>query len=359
MRKIVCPALLLLAFAITALGQNYTIQTFAGGGVPQNIQAASASLGPVTGIATDSSGNVYIALQAYSVVVRMDVTGALTLVAGTGKPGFSGDGGPATSAQLNSPWGLAIDTAGNLYIADSGNNRIRKVSNGVITTIPVNLTGASLSNPTGVAVDSSGNLYVAAAGNNLILKVSGGVTVPIAGTGTAGFNATSGPATSVQLNSPWGVAVDAAGNFYIADYGNNAVWQLTNGILTALFQFPGPIGITSNAGGDLYITSFSGQFVALSPTNGNGRDYCGKSGSGLYRRWQLGDQCRIGRPRSGCARPLREHLCHGLLQQRRPQNRGRHYHHCGGWPARIHRQQWARFQRSFAGSHLHRDRAFR
>ena len=128
MRKVVCPAPVFLAFAITALGQNYTIQTFAGGGVPQNIQAASASLGRVTGIAADSSGNVYIALQSYSVVVRMDVTGALTLVAGIGKPGFSGDNGAAANAQLNSPWGLAIDTAGNLYIADSGNNRIRKDS---------------------------------------------------------------------------------------------------------------------------------------------------------------------------------------------------------------------------------------
>src|SRR5579872_3039283 len=144
MKKIVCPMLLAVAFAAAALGQNYTIQTFAGGGVPQNIAAVSASLGTVTGIAADSAGNVYIALPTYSAVVKMDATGTLTLVAGNGKPGFSGDNGPATSAQLNlsvSPaiagifqtpvpgGGLAVDSAGNLYIADSGNNRVRKVSN--------------------------------------------------------------------------------------------------------------------------------------------------------------------------------------------------------------------------------------
>ncbi len=277
MKKIVCPMLLVVAFATAALGQNYTIQTFAGGGVPQNIAATSASLGLVTGVAADSIGNIYIALQSYSVIVRMDTTGALTLVAGTGKPGFSGDNGPATSAQLNlnvAPaveaaicgcllpgGGIALDSAGNLYIADSGNNRIRKVSNGVITTVPVNISGASLTNPTGVAVDSSGNLYVAAAGNNLVLKVSGGVTVPVAGTGTAGLNAYSGVATSVQLNSPWSVAVDAAGNIYIADSVNGLIRQVTNGQLSTLSQFPAPLGITSDADGNLYISSYNSQYV--------------------------------------------------------------------------------------------------
>src|SRR5579871_5935834 len=227
MKKIVCPMLLVVAFAAAALGQNYTIQTFAGGGVPQNIAAVSASLGAVTGIATDSVGNVYIALPNYSAVVKMDVTGNLTLVAGNGKPGFSCDNGPATSAQLNlnvAPaiaglcqcpipgGGLAVDAAGNLYIADSGNNRVRKVSNGVITTVAGNTV--SLSSPTGVAVDSSGNLYIADIGNQVVRKVSGSVTVTVAGTGTAGSAGDTGPATSAQLNYPTGVAVSASGNIY-------------------------------------------------------------------------------------------------------------------------------------------------
>jgi len=256
MRKIVCPVLLVFAFAGVGYGQNYTIQSFAGGGVPQNIAAVSASLGAVTGIATDVSGNVYIALPTYSAVVKMDITGALTLVAGNGKPGFSGDNGPALSAQLSFPWGLALDAAGNLYLADSGNNRIRKISNGIITTVAGAPGGAQLSNPTGVAVDSSGNLYVADSGNNVVRKVSGAVTITVAGTGSPGFNAFTGPATSVQLNSPWGVAVDAAGSLYIADFGNDSIRKVVNGALTTLESDQGlaPTGVTLDAGGNLFFT---------------------------------------------------------------------------------------------------------
>ena len=136
MQKIVAPVILALLSFRAAFSQNYTIQTFAGGGVPQNVVGTSARLGSVSGVATDTAGNVYIALTSYSAVVRMDATThVLALVAGTGLPGYSGDNGPAASAQLNKPSGVALDAAGNLYIADAGNNRIRKVSNGVITTV--------------------------------------------------------------------------------------------------------------------------------------------------------------------------------------------------------------------------------
>ena len=283
MRKIVCPALVLLAFAITAPGQNYTIQTLAGGGVPQNIAAVSASLGAVTGIATDSTGNVYIALPTYSAVVKMDVTGALTLVAGSGKPGFSGDNGPATSAQLNlnvSPaiagicqcpipgGGLAVDSSGNLYIADSGNNRIRKVSNGIITTVAGN--AVQLSSPTGVAVDPSGNLYIADTGNQVVRKVSGSVTVTVAGTGTAGSLGNGGPATGAQLNFPTGVAVSAAGNLYIADFGNDALRLVSSGLMTAPVFLSGlePTAVTVDPSGNVFFT-VGGFAVAELPLSGN------------------------------------------------------------------------------------------
>src|ERR1700693_305214 len=113
MRKIVGPVILALLLSRAAFSQNYTIQTFAGGGVPQGVQAQYASLGSVTGVATDAAGDVFIALTSYSAVLRMAATPhVLTLVAGTGTPGYSGDNGPAASAQLNKPTGMAVDSAG-------------------------------------------------------------------------------------------------------------------------------------------------------------------------------------------------------------------------------------------------------
>ena len=193
-------------------------------------------------------------------------TQALTLVAGTGTPGFSGDGGLAASAQLNKPSGMAVDSAGNLYIADSGNNRIRKVSNGAITTVSGGGAGAQLSNPTGVAVDTSGNLYIADSGNNVVRKVSGGVTVTVAGTGTAGAFGDGGPATSAQLNSPEGVAVDTQGNLYIADYGNDAVVEVAGGILTTVYYDQGssPVAVAVDGAGNLFFVAYGSNFFGFS-----------------------------------------------------------------------------------------------
>ncbi len=152
-------------------------------------------------------------------------------MAGNGSFRFSGDGGPATSASLTRPFGVAVDAAGNLYIADAGNNRIRKVSpSGIITTVAGNgtpgfsgdggsSTGASLNSPLGVAVDAAGNLYIADGSNNRIRKVSpSGVITTAAGGGSVLGD--GGPATSASLANPSGVAVDGAGNLYIADTFN-------------------------------------------------------------------------------------------------------------------------------------------
>jgi hypothetical protein len=184
----------------------------------------------------DSAGNLYIA-DTNNNRIRMVSNGVITAVAGNGGFGYSGDNGPATYAALNHPQGVAVDSAGNLYIAD-GNNCIRKVSNGVITTVAGSgtrgfsgdngpATNAQLADPTGVAVDSAGNLYIGDFGNSRIRKVAGGVITTVAGNGTEGFSGDNGPGTSAELYGPFGVAVDSAGNLFIADFNNNRIRVLT------------------------------------------------------------------------------------------------------------------------------------
>ena len=231
--------LLTTILCCSAWGQTYTIATFAGGGLPVNIPGTSASLGydVPQSIAADRAGNVFFVDQ--DSVLRLDATtGVLPLVAGNGTAGFSGDNGPAANAQLANPGGIAVDSAGNLYIADGYNYRIRKVSNGVITTVAGNgtpgfsgdngpATSAQLNGPAGVAVDSAGNLYIADGGNNRIRKVSNGVITTVAGNGTLGYSGDNGPATSAQLARPVAVAVGSAGNVYVVDGLDDGIRILT------------------------------------------------------------------------------------------------------------------------------------
>ena len=188
-------------------------------------------------MAVDGAGNLYIADSGNNRIRKVDATGTITTIAGTGEYGFSGDGGPAVQAALYYPAGVAVDGAGNLFIADSGNNRIRRVdATGTITTIAgtgeYGFSGdsgpavqAALDYPRGVAVDGAGNLYIADTVNDRIRKVdSAGVITTVAGTGDYGDD---GPAVQAQLNGPRGVAVDGAGNLYIADTDNFLVRKLT------------------------------------------------------------------------------------------------------------------------------------
>ena len=156
----------LLAFSIHASAEDFTIQTFAGGGIPQNIQGTSAVFKGLGAIVTDANGDAYFVTASHT-VMRLDQNGVVTLVAGNGTPGYSGDGGLATHAQLNQPAGIALDGAGNLYIADYGNARIRKVQNGVISTVAgggtqtvdnVPAIDSLLTEPRDVAVDAGGNV---------------------------------------------------------------------------------------------------------------------------------------------------------------------------------------------------------
>jgi sugar lactone lactonase YvrE len=215
---------------ITTLAGNGT-NGFSGDGGP----ATLASLGEVSAVAVDASANVYIADPGNARIRKVDPAGVITTVAGGGNA--QGDGGPATSAIVFAS-AIATDAAGNLYIAESGPGLIRKVDavTKIITTVagggPFNATeeglpatAATLRSPNGIAVDSAGNLYISESRGNRVRKVSAATKtiVTIAGNGTAGFLGDGGAATAAQLNDPNGLRVDAAGTIYIADRGNNRI----------------------------------------------------------------------------------------------------------------------------------------
>lgn len=200
-------------------------------------------------VAYDSTGDLYIADQENDRIMRLPAGSALMQIAGNGNEGFSGDGGQSNQASLNNPYGVTVDTAGNVYIADSGNERVRMVDlNGVITTIAGNGNYMFLGDngpaksaqldPASVTLDSAGNLYVADNANHRIRKINltTKIITTVAGIGTAGYSGDGGAATSAQLKFPNGVAVDSAGNLYIADQGNHVVRRVnaSNGAINTI-----------------------------------------------------------------------------------------------------------------------------
>jgi sugar lactone lactonase YvrE len=219
-----------------------TAVTVAGGGnvLGDNGPATKAQLRNPTGVAVDAAGNLYIADSGNNRIRKVNAKGVITTIAGNGSPTpvYGGDNGPAIGAQLNEPYGIALDAAGALYIAELGDNRIRKVANGVITTVAGNGTEgfagdggpaprAELCDPYSVSLDAAGALYIADFCNARIRKVANGVIATIAGNGAGGYSGDKGPAASAQLAVPEGVAVDAAGHVYIADSGNDRIRILT------------------------------------------------------------------------------------------------------------------------------------
>jgi sugar lactone lactonase YvrE len=268
----------------TVAGASQIIQTVAGGG-PNNIPATSANVNGPAAVVKDNLGNLFIVAQSANRVYKVDASGVLTIAAGNGVGGFSGDGGPATSANLASPSGIAVDASGNLFIADQSNGRIRRVdaATGVINTVAGNggfsfsgdggpATSASLYFPTGIAVDSSGNLFIADTFNNRVREVaaSTGFINTVAGNGIATFSGDGGPATSASLSGPIGVAVDSSGNLFIADTNNQRIREVAAGVINtvagngiATFSGDGgpatsasllyPYGVAVDASGNLFI----------------------------------------------------------------------------------------------------------
>ncbi|MEV7194605.1 RICIN domain-containing protein [Streptomyces sp. NPDC093510] len=198
--------------------------------------AALAQLKGPLGIAVDHTGSLFICDSSNHRVRKVGADGKIDTVVGTGTAGFGGDGGPAAEAQLKRPAAVAVDSAGALYITDAGNQRVRKVTaDGVISTVAGTgtagfggdggaATAAHLNAPSGVAVDSSGVLYVAESSNHRVRKITAdGVISTVVGNGSKGAGGDGGPAVEAQLNGPLGVAVDAEGSLYIVDFGNNRV----------------------------------------------------------------------------------------------------------------------------------------
>lgn len=246
--------LLTIAVAFIGLVSNaQIINTFAGNGsTGYSGDGAAATLAQFFNpwaVAIDAAGNVYIADGGNNCIRKVNTGGVITTIAGiAGFGGYSGDGGAATIAKLSGPVGVALDAAGNLYIAESGNLRIRKVNtSGIISTFAGNgtlgysgdgaaATLAQLNYPTGVAVDAAGNVYIGDQGNNCIRKVNtGGIISTIAGNGINGYSGDGAAATLAMLSTPAGVAVDAVGNVYISDLNNQRIRKVnTSGIITTI-----------------------------------------------------------------------------------------------------------------------------
>ena len=253
------------------------ITTVAGNGSPgsggDGGPATAASLNYPVGVAVDSGGNLYITeFFGHRVRKVSSATGLISTYAGNGTQAFGGDGGAATAASLDSPWGVSVDPVGNLYIADSGNNRIRKVTaaTGVISTIAGSSSGfsgdgglataATLADPTDVCVGGDGNFYIADFGNNRIRKIiaSSGIISTVAGNGSAAFGGDGGQATSAQINQPYGVAADPDGNIYIADSYSHRIRYVAaaTGVIstiagTGTASFGGDGGLAINASFEL------------------------------------------------------------------------------------------------------------
>ncbi len=282
---------------ITTIVGNGSHTTSGNGGA-----ATAAGMEAPNGVAYDAAGNLYVSDQNQNVVRKVSPSGIITAFAGTAGPfgSFGGDGGPATSADLRLPSGLAIDAAGNVFIADAFNFRIRKVTPaGVITTVAGDGTNATTGDggpaalaeigiPIGLTFDGSGRLLIADANQHRVRRIATDGTIStVAGTGTLGFAGDGGPATSAQLDAPQGVAVDSHQNILVTDYNNERVRRIDHftGVITTIAgtgaatttgnggpatvaTLHSPYGITVDAADNVFVSEFDGNVVRRIATNG-------------------------------------------------------------------------------------------
>ncbi len=287
---------------IRMVNTNGMITTIAGNGTSAysgdgGAATAAEFIGPY-GVEADNSGNVYIADWLNNRIRKVNTSGIISTIAGSGTGGYSGDGGPATAAKLMQPSGLFADRSGNLYFTDDNNNGVRMVNTGgIISTIAGNgydaglsmggysgdggsATAAELSWPSEVTQDDTGNIYIADEYNNRIRKVdTNGIISTVAGNGTRGYFGDGGQATSAELNWPSGIAFDNSGNMFIGDYKNNRI-RIVNpsGIISTIAgigiagysgdggpadsaELNGPIGIQVDASGNVYFADLDGNHI--------------------------------------------------------------------------------------------------
>jgi streptogramin lyase len=274
---------------------NYKSYGFSGDGGPAN----QAQLWQPRAVDFDSAGNLYIADTLNERIRKVDPAGTITTLAGNGSTGYSGDGGPATQATFRDPHGVAVDSAGNVYIADSVNNRIRRVDPaGIITTFAGRGRGnggdggqakdALLADPKTMSMDPSDNLYFVDAGNDTVRRIDlhTGIITTVAGTGLPGFSGDGGPANLAAMKQPKGVWVTSAGDLYIADTDNNRVRKVDkSGVMTTVAgtgaagfggdggpaksaKLNDPRGVAVDPAGNVYIGEEKGQRVRKVDTSG-------------------------------------------------------------------------------------------
>ncbi len=289
-----CVGFLISFSSVKAQNINTVAGNATGGYLSDGVPATSTELHNPTTIAKDAAGNLYIADYSNARVRMVNPAGIISTIAGTGVAGYNFDNVPATTAKLNQPNGVAVDAAGNIYIAEMAGNRIRKINtSGIITTIAGNgtsgitgdggpATSALVNHPSNIAIDGGGDIYISDWGNNEIRMINtSGNMIKIAGTGIGGYSG-DGIATAQKLAAPYSVSLDALGNLYLSDENNDILRKinLSTGILTTIAgtavtpgstgdggpataaKFNHPDGIVANAG-QLYIADFGNNKIRV------------------------------------------------------------------------------------------------
>ncbi len=326
--------LVIILFVLLAkISKSQLIFTTAGNGVQgfsgDGALAIYAQMKQATSVAVDASGNIYIADYIDSRIRKVSTSNIITTIAGTGTAGLSGDGGLAINAKLNNPAGISVDAAGNIYIADFSNNRIRKINtSGIISTIAGYTTApgfsgdggiatsAQLSGPNGVVADAAGNIFIADYYNNRIRKINtSGFINTIAGTSTAGYSGDGGPATAAKINAPAAIIKDATGNIYFAEYLNHCIRMIDPSGIISTFAGTGgvsgfsgdggpaiaaklfdPAGLIMDATGNMFIADSYNNRIRKVNVSGNISTICGTGAAGYSGDAGSASLAKIYRP---------------------------------------------------------------